>query len=124
MEAPHHTRRIGPLVYILPAQPLTFSQVARVVRVFHQTGDEEFAPVLKRRRTSNQVLELSTDLGHATEKSAGKRVEVTDVFRTASILMISWPGKHRNVCSRVSTGSSVKQKLDGGIAINSLQGIT
>ena len=119
MEASHHIRRIGPLVYIFPAQPSTFGQVARVARVFNQTSGEEFTPVLEHRRTLNQIPELSTDLGHAVEKSVEKYVKVTDAIRTTSILMISWPGKHRNVCSRVSTGSSFKQELDEDIVIDS-----
>jgi len=44
-----HIRRIEPLVYILPEQPPTFSQVARVVRIVHQTSGEEFTSILKRR---------------------------------------------------------------------------
>ena len=43
-----HIRRIGPLVYILPAQPLAFSLVASVVKIIHQTSGEEFTSILKR----------------------------------------------------------------------------
>ena len=37
-------------------------------------------------------------------------------LRTTSVLMISWPGRCKSICSRTSIGSSVRRNVDGDIA--------
>jgi hypothetical protein len=42
---------------------------------------------------------------------------MTITLHTASALMISRPGRSRNICSRISIGSSVRRNVDGDIAL-------
>ena len=58
------------------------------MRIVNQAGGEELASRLKFRRTTGQVLELSTNLDHVAEKSIQSCVGLA-VTRTVSILMIS-----------------------------------
>ena len=41
---------------------------------------------------------------------------ITVALRTASIFMMSWPGKCRSICSRISVRSSVKRDTDADMA--------
>jgi hypothetical protein len=104
-------------VRIVFAQSSALTEVRRVVRVIHQPGEEEFAPIPKGRRVANQVSKRSTDLNRVTEEvsgnSCGRDWRAT---RTASICTMYWPGKWWSISSSVSTGSSVKQGLEAGMA--------
>ena len=61
-------------MHVLPAQSPTFGQVTGNVRIVNQTSGEEFASVLKCRRTLDQVAELPADLYHVAVKSVRDRV--------------------------------------------------
>ena len=85
----------------------TLSEVARNGRVIDQTGSEELASVLKDGRIATNISEVSTDLCQISRvKTASNELEITP--RTTSILMTSWPDRCRNICSKISTGNSVK----------------
>jgi len=77
--------------------------------------------VLKDWRVESQVLELSTNLdGHSAAESQRFNAEscrTVMMRRTTSILMTSWPGKWRSICSKISMGSSAKRGVDADIVL-------
>ena len=89
------------------AQSATLSQIARVEAIIDQTDGEEFASMLKDRRSVNEVSEVPVDLNRAIQSQTHRRVEYDPGPHTAFILMISWPGRCRLICSKISTGSVV-----------------
>ena len=52
------------------AQSATLSQIARVGEIIDQTDGEEFASMLKDRRSVNEVSEVSVDLDRAIQSQA------------------------------------------------------
>ena len=93
-----------------------FSQPAQTVGVFGQTGRKELASVADGGRTANKVSEASTNL----ETYGRVRTVPHGIYqspRTASIMMVSWPGRCRITCSRTSVGSSLRRGVDADMGL-------
>ena len=63
----HHLRCVGPLVHIFFVCFFTLREVARSGRVIAQTSGEEFALILYGGRITNNIPEVSTDLGQVSK---------------------------------------------------------
>lgn len=76
MNALHHHSPIGPFMDILLVCFLMLSEFARMVRVLAQASREEFVSIVKDSRVTNNVLEISADLGNSNAKSKPCHVEL------------------------------------------------
>ena len=83
---------------------VTLRKIARDGRVVNQASGEESTSMLEDSRITEDVPEISTDLG----QSVKHRTELETTPRTASILMISRPGRCRHIFSKISVGSVVR----------------
>ena len=74
--------------------------------------------MLKDWRVESQILEPSTNLDRAVESQC-RIVLDGKIQRTTCILMTSWLGKCRSVCSRISMGNSSKRGVEADIVSGS-----
>jgi len=84
--------------------------------IINQTGGEELTPVLESGGIVDEGPEVSANLDRATGVSDGLR-GLASGLRTASILMISWPGRCRNTCSRISAGRPARSSTDADMKL-------
>ena len=102
--APCEIHCIGPLVYIF------------LVQLQPCRKGSEGCPS-DQRRTVHVDTEVSVNresgpgIVGTTEKSTQNRTMEATSPSTASILTISWPGKHRSICSRILVGSPVRRSI-------------
>jgi len=84
-------------------------------------GSED-RPSDQRRRVhvdAEASVDPEPDLDQVVKESIQNCMEVTATVRTASILIISSPGRHINISSRISAGTPVKQNIDTDMVLES-----